>query len=240
VRLGRRSTRIGRRGCLIGVPLIISLFLIACGGGTASIPSTGAGVCDGLKQAERFRYVFSYTIESVNPTAGDFSLNIKHDGSAVPPDSLDFELSVPGTPAVRTIRIGEKQWVNLAGSWQEQMNPGPFPFQPTLVCDAVLSTLDVPAATGTPEQVGDSEARHFRFTAVPVDTGSKLFGPQSDMGRLLKSYDVDMWIGEDDGRLVKVEAASTAAYPSGGELTMRITLEAGSYNDDGIVIQPPS
>ncbi len=59
------------------------------------------------------------------------------------------------------------------------------------------------------------------------------------MGRLLKSYDVDLWLGQDDGRLVKVEAASTAAYPSARELTMKITLDVSSYNDDEIVIQPP-
>lgn len=255
----RRSTIVGRRGWLIGVPLLLLLCLAACGGGggPAPIPSTGAGVCDGLKQAERFRYVVNYTIDSpkpngpidesavgsppfsIPPAADDFSINITNDGSAVLPDSLDYELSVPNTPAARTIRVGDRQWIRLGAAWQEQMNPGPLPFHPTNVCDTILSTLGVPAATGAVEQVNDTAARHFRLAAVPLDVSSKLFGPQSDMARLLKSYDVDFWIGEDDGRLVKVEAASTATYPSKRELTLKLTLEISSYNDDGIVIQPP-
>ena len=243
---------------MIGVPLSLSLILIACGSGTAAIPTTGAGVCDGLRQAQRFRYVFDYAVESpkpigpvdesavgsppfaITPTFDDYNVDIKHDGSDVQPDRLDYELSTPNSPAVRTIRIGQRQWISSGGAWQELNNPGSFPFLPPLVCDDILSTLDLATATGTAEQVDNTSARHFRFAGVTLDTSSKLLGPQSDEGRLLKSYDVDLWLGQDDGRLVKVEATSTAAYPSARKLTMKITLDVSSYNDDAIVIQPPA
>ncbi len=61
----------------------------------------------------------------IRPTADNLDIVVKHAGSAVQPGHLDIELSVPGSPAVRTIPIGQRQWINSGGAWQELTNPAP-------------------------------------------------------------------------------------------------------------------
>ena len=232
-------------------------------------PTTGADVCAGLEGAKRFRYVFDQALESpqpsgpidesavgdppfaLDPTFADFLFELRHDGSFVRPDSIDIEISVPDQASVRTILIGAKgddvppdsgpearQWFNLGGTWSEESSPAPFPFLPTRVCRIALSAVDFAGLTATVETVDDTEARHFRAEGVAMETASDLFGAASDMGRLLKSYDVDVWLTEE-GRLVKLESLSSAPYPSGRELTMRISLDVGPYDEDGIEIEAP-
>lgn len=244
---------------LVGGFLLLAVILAACNGGSGSLvanPTTGADICEGLRGAERFSYVFDYAVVSpmptgpidesavgdppyaLDPTFADFEFAIRHDGSFIRPDSLDIEISTPGQAAVQMILIGESQWFLLGELWTEEPSPAPFAFAPVRMCDISLSAVDLAGMTGTVETVGDVEARHFRVEGVAMETASDLFGAQSDMGRLLNSYDVDVWVTEK-GRLVKLESVSSALYPSGRELTMTITLEVGPDDEEGIEIEAP-
>ncbi len=250
-----------RLAWLVGGFLLLAVVLAACNGGNGTSianPTTGAEVCEGLAGAGQFRYAIDHVIESPKPTdpvdesaVGDppfavppaselFRFEITYGGSFVGPDRLDFEFGVPGQPSVRKIRIGERAWLNLGGIWQEESAPIPLglEFTPTRMCEVAISALDLSGVTGTVEAVGDTEARHSRFQGVPLETASRLYDPPSDMARLLKIFDVDVWLSEKDGRLVKLESVSTAAYPSGRELTMEIVLEVEGYEEE-IVIEPP-
>ena len=103
-----------RRGrvCIAVVPVLVCLLLVACGGGNgqpAALPAKGTEVCDAVKGAERFRYTFSYIIESpqqvdppddstggdyaFKPSQADFRFETKHSGAAVRPDRVDFVIS---------------------------------------------------------------------------------------------------------------------------------------------------
>jgi hypothetical protein len=243
--------------------LLLSLVMVACSGGEsgpATLPTTGAAVCEGLKEAERFRYVFSYVIESpkqaeppddsalgdyaLPPSFPDFRFETKHAGAFVNPDRLDIEITSPsaqGQSSLRTVRIGENQWFLVDDNWQVDTNPNPaaFQFSPPVICDAMLSPLDLAGATGVPENVGDTAAMRFSINGATLPVSSQLLGPQSDMGRLLQSYDVNLWLSEDKARLVKAEAVSKATYPFGRELSIRFTLEAASYDEKGIEVEPP-
>jgi len=240
------------------VPMILVSLLTACGGdgGPAVLPEKGAEVCDQLDATERFRYTFNYVLESpqqesppddlagadyaVKPSQPDFLFTLTHTGAFLQPDRMDFEISTtPSEPTVRTIRIGENQYYFLGGNWQAANEPPAFPFTPANVCDAIVSPLDLAGQTGNLESVGDTEARHFRIEAAPLAASSQLLGTASDMGRLLKSYDVDVWLSVKEARLVKVEAVSTAPYPYGRELSVKMVLEISSYNDKDIEIEPP-
>src|SRR3989442_1602713 len=114
----------------------------------------------------------------------------------------------------------------------EQQEPGSFPFTPPLFCDAILSPLDLAGKTATLETVGDTEANHIHIDAAPLSAASKLFGENSDNGKLLKSYDVDLWLAKKDGRLVKVQAVANASFPYGRAMSSTLSLETSSFNDD--------
>jgi hypothetical protein len=254
---------IGRSLCTALGAVLLSLLIVGCGGGDdepAALPTSGAEVCDQLDRAERFRYVFDFAIESprqenvpadvtptepgyaVSPTAEDFRFAQKYDGAFVQPDRADYVISLPDEPeqsTARGIRIGQNQWFFVGESWQIVPDPPPFVFSPPAVCDALVSQLDLTGKDAGLEKVGDTEARRISFESVPLGATSQLFGPASDMARLLTSYDVDLWISEKESRLVKVEATSNATYPFGRELTGRFALEVGSYNDGDIEIEPP-
>jgi hypothetical protein len=241
-------------GCLL------LLLLGACGGGGGpkAVPASGAEVCDKLKEAERFRYSFNYILESeqqenppddstggdyvLKPSQADFRLNIKHSGAAERPDRLDFEISLPDQPAqagVRTIRIGESQWHSIGGSWQSAPpEASVFPFTPPNVCDVIVSPLELRGQAANAERIGETATRHVRVNGASLSAAAQLFGPASDMGRLLTSYDVDIWLGEND-RPVKIEAVSSATYPYGRVLSVTIVMDIGSYDDGDIKIQAP-
>jgi hypothetical protein len=246
--------------CVAFGALLISLLLIACGGEgngePRALPANGSAVCEALKGAERFRYTLNYVLDSpqqasppadpqardyaIPPSQPDFQFETTHTGSAVRPDRLDFVISTTeDQPSARTIRIGENQWFLLGGSWQVASEPGSFPFTPPNVCDVLVAPLDLAGKTADPQTVGDTEARHVRVDAATLTAASQLFGPASDMGRLLTSYDVDLWLNKKNDRLLKVEAVSKATYPFGRELSLKIVMDVSSYNDGEIEIQPP-
>jgi hypothetical protein len=248
----------------LGILALVALTAAcACGGGKgapAALPASGAEVCDDLNESERFRYTLKYVLDSpqqenpatdppaadpagsyvIKPSQPDFTFETTHAGAAVRPDRLDFEISTtPDQPTTRTIRIGESQWFLLGEQWQQSPEPGSFPFTPPNVCQAFVAPLDLSGKTADLQNVNDKEARHVRVEGVSMEAASLLFGPASDMGRLLKNYDVDIWLEKGKDRLVKVEAVSRADYPYGRELSLTVVMDVSAYNDDEIDIQPP-
>ena len=249
-----------RSVCLAFCAVLLSLLLIACSSNDAPAtpPEKGSEVCNRLGEKERLRYTLGYTIESpkqpepidpsitsdyrLQPSSEDFKFETTHAGAFQQPDRLDFTISVSDQPStLHTIRIGESQWFEVNGVWQAQSlkSPqGPFPFTPPNVCQAIVSPLNLAGITGILENVDDTPARHLRIQGAMQESSAVLFGPQSDLGRLLKLYDVDLWLSDKDARLLKVEAVSKAAYPFGRALSVNVSLEV-SYNDKDIDIKPP-
>ena len=247
------------RGCIAACPVLVCLLLVACGGGNsgpAVLPAKGVEVCDELRGAERFRYTLHYVLESpqqknppedsaggeyaIKPSQPDFRFETTHSGAAVRPDRLDFVISTtPDQPTARTIRIGEDQWYLIGDRWQVAADVTTFPFFPVNVCDAIVAPLDLAGETADLESVGEVKARHVRIDGAPLAAASLLFGAGSDMGRLLTSYDVDLWLSEKKDRVVKIETVSRATFPYGRELSVRIVMDIGSYNDGDIKIEPP-
>ena len=245
----------------IGACLLLSLALAGCSGGGSTpdtLPAEGAGVCADIKNAERMRYTINYTLESarqtnppedstagdwvVKPSQPDFTFQANYTGAFVPPDKLDYQLSsTPDQPSVRGIVIGNAEWFQLNGTWVP--NNGPiqgFVFTPPVFCDTLVAPLDLAGKTATVEKVGDIEARHVRIDAAPITAAAQLFGGRSDNGRLLTSWDVDLWLSKNKDRLVKVEAVSKAAYPYGREMSSKLVLEVSAFNDGDIPdINPP-
>ena len=255
----------GRWACAALGALVVVAWTAACscgggGGAPAALPASGAQVCDELNESERFRYNLTYVLDSpqqenpptdpppadpagsyvIKPSQPDFKFETTHAGAAMRPDRLDLVISTtPDQPSVRTIRIGESQWYLFGDTWQQATEPGSFPFTPPNVCQAVVAPLDLSGKTADLQNVNDKEVRHVRVEDASMEAASLLFGPASDMGRLLKNYDVDLWLEKGNDRLVKVEAVSQASYPFGRELSFTVAMDVSAYNDDEINIQPP-
>jgi hypothetical protein len=247
----------------LAVPAFFALTAAsACGGENgepAALPASGAEVCAELNDSERFRYNLTYVLDSpqqenpptdppaadpagsyvIKPSQPPFKFETTHAGAAMRPDRLDLVISTtPDQPSVRTIRIGENQWYLLGDAWQAT-EPSTFPFTPPNVCQAFVAPLDLSGKTADLQTVNDKEVRHVRVEDASMEAASLLFGPASDMGRLLKNYDVDLWLEKDNDRLVKVEAVSEATYPFGRGLSLTLDMDVSAYNDDEINIQPP-
>jgi len=202
------------------------------------------------------RYTIEYKLESpkqatppddstatewaVKPSHGDFSIETNYSGAFVQPNKLDFELSSPGQPTARGIRIGNTHWYYLNNVWIPASQQYPdFSFTPAAFCDALVSPLDLAGKTGTQEKVDSTDATHYRIEDVPLAAAAKLFTERSDNGKLLKDWDVDLWLNSNN-RLVKVEATAKASFPYGREMSSRMMLQVGSYNDGDIPdINPP-
>ena len=86
-----------RRGwvCMAVCTVLLCLILVACGGGNgepAVLPAKGTEVCGEVKGAERFRYTFSYILESAqqeNPpedsAGGDYATKPSQPDFRAPP-----------------------------------------------------------------------------------------------------------------------------------------------------------
>src|SRR2546426_8644744 len=49
----------------------------------------------------------------------------------------------------------------------------------------------------------DLQTRHLRVEGVALEAATQIFGTQSDMGRLLKSFDIDLWLRSEERRVGK-------------------------------------
>jgi len=178
----------------------------------------------------------------LKPSQPSLHQEIKYDGSFQQPDRADFQLSTPdqpSQPAVRMIRIGQGQWAMLGDRWQIIPQPGAFPWGPPTLCDSFISSLDLAGVVGPVEDLSGTKARHYRLNGASLPAAAQIFGQSSDFGKLLTHYDVDLWVGEMDGRPVKLQAVSRVTYPFGRDLSWSLSLDLGSYNDDKIDIKPP-
>jgi hypothetical protein len=233
------------------------LLLAACGGsGSGPGPAADAGPCARLAEAGKFRYTFSYTLDSpqpepvatttpvppsdfaLKPESPDFRLSQQMDGSVENPQRVDLSIKTPDSPDIRLIFIDGQEWVNLGGAWQ-QRQPDPVPFPAATVCSAVVSSLDLEKETSSPDTVGGVAAKLYASDSAEADIAARVWGADSDMGRLIGTYAVKIWIAED-GDPLRMEASGSGAYPGGREITVEISLELRDIGDSGIKVERPA
>jgi len=248
---------------IAGACFALSLLLAGCGGGgdnLSAVPSKGADLCTQLNKTERMRYTVGSIVESpkqdnpppdsgntgwaILPSQTSFRLETNYAGTFVKPDRFDYQLSGapndPNTPAIRSIRIGDNQWYLLNNNWVPQSKLSPFVFTPANLCDAIVAPLDLTGKTATPENVDGTDAQHIHVEGAQTAVADKIFGKASDHGKLLTSWDVDLWLRSKDFQLIKAQAVSKAKYPFGRDISSTLSLSASSFNDDSIPdINPP-
>ncbi|MBI1885701.1 MAG: hypothetical protein HYS09_05240 [Chloroflexi bacterium] len=251
-----------RAGIAGGLILMVGLLWLACGGGPQGGPKASPKVlqasCGPVGEFERFRYTYSYLLDSpkpkrpvddelvgsppfaVPPNSEDFRLKQVYDGSFVAPDGYLINVESPSEEkagSLQLLYLGDQALANYGTGWVTGQVPNAFP--PMHVCESLVGGLDVKGMPYLEEEVNGEKTLHYTIRGAKLQAATRLFGPQSDMGRLLKRYDVETWLAEDGGWPVKTVARSEAAYPSGRKLRMELTLEIKDINSSDIKIELP-
>ncbi len=256
-----------QRGALIAAAILPALMaLVACKGGTTG-PAAGSptapaaavtALCAPLAQAERLRYSFAYTVESprpqgsvdetavgsplfaLSPNSPDFAVSQQFDGAVENPGKVDVTITTAGSAGtLRMIIIGPDQWMLVGERWAKSQAQA-VPFPPVDMCNAVLSGLDLTGLTPVEETVDGEIALRYEAQGVALDTAVKIWTEQSDMGRILKTYTVKVWLSKDKKVPLRMESTTTGAYPSGRELKMEVSLSVKDVDASDIKVEPPS
>ncbi len=256
-----------KRAALVAAPVLAAItVLAACNGGTSGPAGGSAGaspvagvsdLCQPLAQAKRFRYSFSFKLESpqpegpvdetavgdppfaLPPNSPDFAVAQELDGAVRDPDKVDVTITTGGAGEVHLIFIGPDQWVLTGDSWIKRQAEA-IPFPPVNMCDAVLSGLDLTGLTPTEEKIDGEKALRYQADGVALDTAVKIWTERSDMGRILKTFSVTVWLSKKGNVPLRIESKSVGTYPSGRQLTMVVTLGVKDINKDDIKVEPPS
>jgi len=235
------------------------LLLAACGGGSGSSPSPAVdsnSPCDRLTQAGKFRYTFSYSLVSpqpgpeaaktpvtpsdfaLQPTSPDFALSQQMEGVVENPERVDLNVKTPDSPDLRLVFIDGEEWVNLGGAWT-QRPPDPVPFPAPNVCSAVVSSLDLEAESPSQDTVNGVAAKLYQSDSAEADIAARVWGAESDMGRLVDTYAVKVWITEG-GDPLRMEASGSGTYSGGREISVELSLELSDIGDSGIKVERPA
>lgn len=249
----------------VATALVIMLVVMACTGGDgsegrgrlASGSEGGLAACQALAEVERYRYTFEYRIFSPQPETpldetlvgnprfalppndATFEFTQEYQGSVVSPDRVHLVVKNPGQPDLEIIYIGEQSWNFLGNQWLQSAGSADFaPFPPELVCDAVMRSPDFGRTAPAEEELDGIATLHYRLDRVDSNTAGVLLGSQSDMGRLLKVYELDVWLTQD-GLPARLETRSEGNYPSGRKLIIEFSFEVRDANDKDIEVEPP-
>ena len=247
---------------------LFSLLVVAaaCNGGAGDAPyspqsanfPTDVPACQALNGFDRYRYEYSFrwfspkpdmpldesqegdSTFALKPNADTFDFSQTYEGDIDNPDRIDMVVKAPGTIDQMWRWVEGQAWTKPDPS-RDWVAAGPQPvfFPPALVCHAIMNGLDLTGVSPTKETVSEVEADHYRLEQVPLQTAVTLWGGLGDQGRLLRAFDVDVWLTKD-GWPVRLEALGQAKYPSGRDFSAELSLEIGDVNSGEISIEPPT
>jgi hypothetical protein len=91
------------------------------------------------------------------------------------------------------------------------------------------------------EHTNGVEALHYTFPGVHSEqTWAKSYGPEADLGILLKELDVGLWLSEKGNWSVRMKLSSSGLYGDGRELGADLLLAIRDVNSADIRVEPLS
>jgi hypothetical protein len=228
--------------------------------GSPAVSPTGEAVfpapCQELEALKTYRYVTEMKLESPEPTGtpspdqptptstitqdftAPFLFEYNVEASVVVPDRLDAYVTGTTSP-MSIIIIGDQNWINTGTTWNESVSPLNVTYRPLDVCKTVLPDLDLSQAQPQPETINDTDTLHYSFSQVSSQATATLFGVGSDMDFLLRILDVEIWLAEEDNRLVRIEVESSGLYADSRELQLHLVGDVRDADDNSIRVDPP-
>ena len=157
------------------------------------------------------------------------------------PDRIEALITVDSGEPLAMITIGGEVWVQLAGKRAPAQQPFSIPYRPPVVCEAVLTELNLSQAEPQEEKTNGVKSLHYTFPQVHSEQAmAKIFGEQSDMAILLKKLDVDLWLAKKGNWPVRMEIRSSGFCGDGRELRAHLLVDTRDANSDDIRVEPPS
>lgn len=172
-------------------------------------------------------------------TAVRFDYHI--DGAFVAPDRTEALITPGGGDAFTMMVIGDQVWIELAGTLTPTQQKGDIPYRPLDICEAVLFDLDRSQVVPEEEKVSGVKSLHYTFPQASSPAAmAKIFGQGSDMDILIKTLDVELWLEEKDGYLLRLDLSGSGLYGDGRELRIHMSADIRDANSGDIRVEPPS
>jgi len=254
---------------LLAIVGLLAALAAGCGGGgepqaeASATPAPTAedgdlAPCQALQALEAYRYTVELRLESPEPSetpagprptptstitrnfGGHYLFEYTIETSFVAPDRFAALLTGDSGEPLAMIAIGALVWTEGPSGWKLDDEPFTIPYQPPVICEAVLADLDLSAAEPQEEKVNDVETLHYTFPGVHSEQAwAKIHGPGSDLDILLKELDVDLWLSEKDTWPVRMKLSSSGLYGDGRELRVDLLVDIRDANSADIRVEPP-
>jgi hypothetical protein len=250
------------------LPALAALALWACGGGDSSTDPLDVGgsvtpsllrvqaSCDAIQDIESYRYVFEIKrdlpdteppddatpnpLSSITEGIRELFRDSQWEGAFVAPDRSETQVRSGGEELeLRT--IGDKSWIRVGATWQEQEPPesNVLPALASLCADIVEELApSLAAAAGEGDVVNGIETVHYRLSEADLKELPELLGRSGEEG-LPSEFGVDVWLERDDGWPVRLQITASDTDEEGRPISEQWFMEFSDINDPTIEIEPP-
>ena len=250
------------------VPALAALALWACGGGDSSTGPLDAGgtvtpspprvqaSCDAIQDIQSYRYVFEIKrdlpdteppddatpnpLSSITEGIRELFRDSQWEGAFVAPDRSET-LVRSGGEELELRTIGDKSWIRVGATWQEQEPPSNnvLPALASLCADMVEELASsLAAATGEEDVVNGIETVHYRLSEADLKELPELMG-RSGEEALPSKFVMDVWLERNDGWPVRLEVAASDVDKEGRPISEEWFIEFSDIDDPTIEIEPP-
>lgn len=247
---------------------LAALALWACGGGNSNTgpPDVDGTVtprqltvqasCDAIEEIQSYRYVFEIKrdlpdteppdeatpnpLSSISEGIRELFRDSQWEGAFVAPDRSET-LVRSGGEELELRTIGEKSWIRMGATWQEDEAPSDnvLPALASLCADIMEELApSLGATTGEESVVNDIEAVHYRLSEADLKELPELLGPSGEEG-LPSEFDMDVWLERDDGWPVRLQIAASDTNEKGRPISEEWFIEFSDIDDPSIEIEPP-
>lgn len=212
--------------------------------------------CDAIQDIESYRYSITLRLEAPafqqrdeatpNPLSGfaealaDLFRDMELQGAFVSPDRSQALLRFQEEELELRI-IGDKSWIRVGATWQEQEPPGEdVVLTPASVCEDLVEDLapSLAAAAGQEDLVNGIETVHYRLDEADLKGLPELLGRSGEEG-LPSEFGVDVWLERSDGWPVRLEIAASDVDAEGEPISLELFMEFSAIDDPTIEIEPP-
>ena len=161
-------------------------------------------------------------------------------GAFVAPDRSET-LVRSGGEELELRTIGDKSWIRVGATWQEQEPPAGnvLPALSTLCADMLEELApSLAAAAGEEDVVNGIETVHYRLDEAALKGLPELLGRSGEEG-LPSEFGVDVWLERNDGWPVRLQIAASDTDEEGKPISEEWFIEFSDIDDPTIEIEPP-